>query len=279
MNARRLSIVTLFCLLASVFAGITPVAAQGSRSEAVTASAYCQAGSKISITLRNTFGLPIVVTSVNGFAPAADLNLAFIDSNWTPTLERTIQNGDWVVLESTSGSEFGGAIVVTTAGVLMPTCDGRTVGLWDDPGQLPRTDGEAQYQAIAIAAMTIGRLESVRDYSALYELLHPDVRAHVPYAGISCWYEGVYGTPDDWKDSVFGTSVDDITMIDGWVWPAGNVTYDNVAEVTTTQRIGTMSDSSDVRSTSHLVQSGGVWRWFFGTKVDSINQLYKTCGL
>jgi hypothetical protein len=297
MNARRFSLLTLVCLVASLLAQVAgsqmagAVASQTDRTRSVTATAFCRESSgttptQMTVTVTNDFGLPIIISYVGGFTTGAALNPSFLpQTSTTPELSRTIEDGTWIALQSvydaigTNGVQYGGSLVVTTAGVLMPMCDGERVGLMDDPGVMPRTDSEAEYSAIAIATMTLGRLESLRAYEALYSLLHPDVQGLVSFSAMACWYAGELGVPGQWKDSVFSTSFEDAQMISDWTWISANITYDRAAEVNYTQRIGTMSSSDEVEAEIHLVDVDGVWRWFFGNRVNSLNHLDTNCGL
>ncbi|MGH2551261.1 MAG: hypothetical protein ACRDHN_17885, partial [Thermomicrobiales bacterium] len=113
---------------------------------------------------------------------------------------------------------------------------------------------------------------------ALYALLHPDAQAVVSFEAVSCWYVDQYGLPDSWKASVFSTNVQKITLGE-WTYAVTGDTYDTAAEVTFSQKIGTLSKSSLVDGVEHLVPFEGQYRWFFGLDAAAVAAQPDTCDL
>ena len=267
--------------------GTTTVLAQrGAGTEQVRASVRCD-GSAMTVTIDNAFWNSITVGYIGAFTTGQALNPTFYWTETDPALRVRIdaddrQTIDATVMERMDGGSgtVQGALIVTTAGVLMPFCDDGFSGLLDDPGDAPADITDATTILVDAAALTIGRLESLRAYDALYALLHPDVQALVPPAALACWYADQYGTADRWKDSVFSTQVEDVATVNDWEWIAGGITYDQAVEVTYTQEIGTLTSSSrSVEGTMHFVAVDQEYRWFFGNRVDSLNHLDTNCGL
>lgn len=273
-----------FVLLSGCWPSIPSTSAQpAAGADQVRASVHCD-GSALTITIENDFWNSIGIAYVTAFGGPA--NPIFLWTETDPALRVRIEKGDWRAIEATvmeqptrKSGPVVGALVVTTAGVLMPACDGGEVGLMDSPGESPADINAASDSLVALAMLTIGRLESLRAWDALYALLHPDVQDRVPPVALACWYAGTYGTADNWKDSVINTKVDAIATADNWDWIAGGITYDQAVEVTYTQTIGTLTSSHPVEATMHFVQVDQEYRWFFGNRVDSLNHLDTDCGL
>ena len=195
------------------------------------------------------------------------------------TRTRTVEDGDRLTITVTWNDlprqgEFGAALVVTSAGILMPMCDGREVGL-----NRPLGFDAANDEVLAtIAAETIGALEMWRAYPALYALLHPDAQALISFETIACWYADQFGLPSDWKEGVFQTTVIDVTF-NPWTWSVNGEEYAGAVAITYQQQIGTMARTEAVESTMHLVPEAGQYRWFFGSSLDSIEALPTDCDL
>lgn len=250
--------------------------------EQVRAMVHCD-GATLTITVDNQFWNSIAVRYVAAFSGPVNPYFFWTESDTDPGTR--IDKGAWRAIEATvmesptrvSGPVVG-AMIVTTAGVLMPTCDGGYSALMDDPGDTPADIVDANRILDTAAMMTIGRLESLRAWDALYALLHPDVQAHVPPAALACWYADQYGTRDAPKESVQSTTVDAITAVPEWEWIAGGITYRQAIQVDYTQTIGTLMDSHEESGTMHFVEIDGEPYWFFGNRVNSLNHLDTECG-
>jgi hypothetical protein len=280
--------VGLIALLISLC--LTPgAAAQSPRM--VSASARCfDAGTsgqpEVEVTVTNQTGKPLTVSYVHGFttsqafvpmvrteAPAPFAPVVVADGA-TETLR-----APWDDLGDPPGY-IGGALVVTSAGALVPGCSDRPVDADERLlGPAPTSDEEARQEAASIAVQTLGQLESWRAYPALYLLLHPDAQTEVPFATLACWYAEQYGVSEDpLVTLVFANEVDSVTF-DSWTWAVNGTTYPLAAEVEYRQTSGTIAKSAEVAATLHLVEVDGQWRWFFGESQEALTALPTDCDL
>lgn len=250
--------------------------------EQVRAMVHCD-GATLTVTVDNQFWNSVAIRYIAAFG--GPVNPYFFWTESDVELGTRIDKGtrwsiELTVMESPTrdSGPVVGTMVVTSAGVLMPTCDGGYSPLMDDPGNTPADIVDANRILTTAAMITIGRLESLRAWDALYALLHPDVQALIAPAALACWYADQYGTRDDPKESVQATEVDAIGTVSDWEWIAGGITYRQAIQVDYTQTIGTLMESREETGTMHFVEIDGEPHWFFGNRVDSLNHLDTTCG-
>ena len=280
----------LVCLIIILPQTGSPALAQ-TAGRTVTATARCvewseSAPAHVEVALTNNSGLPISLSYLHGWTTGQALNPTFLMRDPGETVSHSIQDGDTIVLQAPwddlrrHEGDAGMAIVVTSAGVLMPFCDGREAGLERPLGPKPTNGQEAVTELATIATETIGVLETWRAYPALYALLHPDAQAEISFRKLACWYADQYGIPSTWKQGVFSTKVLDVSL-GLWTWGVNGKEYGNAAEVTYEQEIGTMSKSSPVTSVAHMVsdQGDGQFRWFIGLSSDEIAAQTESCNL
>jgi hypothetical protein len=288
MHRKALEVLLLVpCLVGSAFGGLAPAAAQSS-GRSVTATAECVTVSQvdegsIEVTVANEAGMPVTVTYVEPFITGQAFSPEWTMTDPGATRTRTVEGGDRLTLTVTWNDivrqgEIGAALVVTSTGALMPMCDGKEVGLTRPLGPEPDSDDEADKELATIAVETIGALEMWRAYPALYALLHPDAQDLIPFEAIACWYAGQFGLPAKWKDTVFSTTVLDVSF-DDWTWSVNGEEYADAAGIAYEQEIGTMASAETVESSMHLVLEDGQYLWFFGSSLDSIESLPTTCDL
>ena len=282
----------LAILLAALARLTVPAAAQAER--AITATASCEPSSPsqeatVTVKVRNNSGIPLRIVYVEGFSspqslqvrtdfepPAGDLLSVEVQDR-----ESAQVTGEWDEPREGEQGYVGGAIVVTTLGVLLPICSDRPID-GDEltfSGPAPdNTDSVIEAETTAMA-VTLGQLEGWRAYSALYALLHPDVQELVSFEKMACFYVAEYGTAQEPTDIViFSTAVRELS-IGSWTWSGNGTTYELSAAYGYVQQIGTLAASSNVVGTAHLVQADGVWRWFFGVSPESIASMSETCGI
>lgn len=280
--------------LAQPFVATAPVRAAGQRT--VTASVACarvigEASGlpKIEATIKNRTGAPLRIGYLRAFGTAQNLEggvtgLAMSASATEETI--TVEDGQTRRLPV----EWGGvalkrsdaivALIVTNAGLLLPGCgeqEPRTLTL---PADAPADDQAATAEAVTRGAETIGQLESLRAYPALYALMHPDGRAAVSVEAMSCWYLGQFGppvTPD--TPAIISTTVESVRIVD-WTWGVNGKVYPGAAEVKQSQEIGVPPKGGEVQTaTIHLVEEDGIWRWFFGSTPDGVAGLTESCDI
>src|SRR5262249_11889752 len=138
---------------------------------------------------------------------------SFVPNNASRTLR-----APWDEVQSGQGYS-GAALVVTSAGLLMPTCvngagDADRLSL----GPAPSSASATKREAVRIAAETLGKLETWRAYPALYALLHPDVQAEVPFRAVACWYATQHGLPESPAyPGLFSVKVRQVRFAN-WTW-------------------------------------------------------------
>lgn len=288
---RLVRLATLVLILASLTVRVDPAFAQSTRS--VTASATCVSGADdhptVSVHLTNNAGMRIFVSyavsfstpqaiSANGLEglaltespgqtvipiePDAD---AMITAPWAG---RDIRDGEVVV-----------ALVITSEGLLMPSCGSGDAEI-TLASEEPATAGLEGIESASAIASTIGTLESLKAYPALYTLLHPDARALISYDQFACAYAAEFGPPMTGEEkTIYSTTVDNVSFVE-WTWAVNGAAYTEVAEVTYTQEIGVFPANGEMQQfTEHLVRADGIWRFFYGTDAASIDGLTGDCGL
>ena len=177
-----------------------------------------------------------------------------------------------------------GALVVTSAGVLVIPCDpaapGQPVTKSLTLGPTPTSDEERRREGARIAAESLGQLESLYAFDALYALLHPDAQAAVSFEALGCWYLDEYA-PVTTPGAVTVTGL----TFGPWQWSAGNSFYPEAAEIAFRQRFETGSGGpggpqvEERAGVEHLSFANGQWRWFFGGSQTWLNSLRTDCGV
>ena len=275
--------------------GLAPVTVWAQAEERqVTATADCLQGSVdrdplVRVEVRNESGIPLRVIAVDGFSTGQVYRPSFSAGPADDVLDLEVADGDRIAIDARwsgkAGGDgeglIGGAVVVTSLGVMTTTCSDRPA----DAGQLvltdpsPRTAQERQLQDARSMAETIGRLESWRAYPLLFALLHPDAQDAVGFDKLQCWYVGEYGLPSQPDERlVFSTTVS-VAEVEPWTWEVSEDTYEVAVSYDYEQEVGTIAETETVTGTAHLAQEDGVWRWFFGTSQDAIDDLPRTCGV
>jgi hypothetical protein len=241
------------------------------------------------VTVSNRSGVPLRVIAVDGFSTGQIYRPSFSAGPVDELLAVAIPDGERVAVDARwsgkAGGDgeglVGGAVVVTSLGVLTATCGDRPA----DAGELvvtdppPRTAQEARLQEARAMAETLGQLESWRAYPLLFALLHPDAQEAVGFDRLQCWYVGEYGLPSEPDERlVFSTTVA-AAVVEPWTWEVSGETYEVAVAYDYEQEVGTVAETETVSGTAHLAQEDGVWRWFFGASRDAIDALPRTCGV
>jgi uncharacterized membrane protein len=127
----------------------------------------------------------------------------------------------------------------------------------------------AQSETAVIArALEISRLESRKQFSALYDLMHPDAQPLIPREVVIGWYnEFLSGST-----RVEELTVTNVAFID-WTWQVTGVTYPGTAEVSFTQPIIRDGITTQMVDVVRLVPvAGDDYRWFFGRNSEFVNE-------
>jgi hypothetical protein len=296
MLGRRLfgSLLLTFTMLASSLLGSgTAVAADGR---------YVSAGAECVRVIDGTNGLPKVEVTIENHS-ALTLHVAYVRSLGSsrdsepgltglrleqPEIDSVIEvpDGESVALEAAwaggdlKRSDAVVALVVTSAGAFLPSCEDKEPQKMTYDGAAPEGDRAEAEESARVGAATIGQLESWRAYPALYALLHPDAREAVPFETMACWYAGQFGPPvTKTTPTIFSTEIDKVSW-EPWTWPVAGATYEESAAISYSQAIGTSkADAKSVNASMHMVRVDGIWRWFFGGSAEGVARLPTKCDL
>lgn len=116
----------------------------------------------------------------------------------------------------------------------------------------------------AQVAVELSYLESIGDFNALYDRIHPDAHALVPRAAVIGWYQNEFYP--------LGPGVATVTGVRfvQWTWPVNGSTYSYTAEVSFVQPF---ADGTVLEDVVRLVQDDlGEWRWFFGRSREFVEE-------
>jgi hypothetical protein len=276
--------------LAAALGPLAAAPAAATEVRTVTASARCIEAdgddpARVEAIIENQSGLPITLSYVHGFTTGRALSPRFLQTDPGPQPVYTIEHNDRMIVYAgwddlrRSAGDVGGAVVVTSGGVLLPLCGERTEAQLTEPlPRLPRTSREAEEQAATLAMLAIGWLEGWHAYPALYAIMHPDAQAEVPFEAMACWYVDTYGLPGRANDkTVFRTDVTEVAFGD-WEWAVNGETY-LAAAVSYRQEVGTAAEQEEIEGTAHLVEEDGQYRWFFGISRASLDAQRTDCDL
>lgn len=295
MVRRSLVALALLALLAALPPAGTARAQSGER-RTVTASADCQRVMgetsglpRVEVTIKNRSGAPVRIGYLRAFGSAPDradgvTGLAMTAFETSETI--TVDDGQTQRFEAAWGgvelkrSDEIVALVATSAGLLLPTCDAEEPETLTLPKEAPEDDAAARVEAVTLGAAMIGQLEALRAYPALYALMHADGREAVSFEAMSCWYLPQFGPPvDDETVAIGATTVDEVRFLD-WTWGVNGRAYPDAAEVDQTQEIGPVGGNAEAsESTIHLVEEDGIWRWFFGSTAEGVAGLSDSCDI
>ena len=297
---RRNPSLSLACLLSfalgAAVAVMHPDGAAAQSGRTIQISATCLTGQTsaadpaVEVTIENDADLRVYVPYAGAFPSAQAIGPGgfpgLVQEAPERTTVETVADGDtltievpWVGARIRQG-DIEVAVVVTSAGVALPSCGDARPTTLTLPAQTPRTSGEEGAESATIAAETIGQLESGLAYPALYALLHPDAQTLIPFEGVACWYAERFGPPVEREtDVICSTRVDDVTFVE-WTWGGNGETYSPTAEIVYTQEIGpSPAGGEPVQATEHLVRENGFWRWFFGGSPEALSGQTTECGL
>ncbi|MBA2278113.1 MAG: hypothetical protein H0W06_10155 [Chloroflexia bacterium] len=130
------------------------------------------------------------------------------------------------------------------------------------PGAARQSDFEILETEAADQAIELSRLETNGEYGTLYDQMHLDSQAIIPPQVVSGWYADEFAPRQ--PDVI--TAVTDVQIIP-WTWTLNDKSYPETAEITFEQPFG----DEIVTDTIHLVKERGMWRWFYGVSLDSVN--------
>lgn len=117
------------------------------------------------------------------------------------------------------------------------------------------------------AVREFSQLESQRDFTALYEHMHPDARAVVPRSVVEGWYSAFFANREAQEAEITDTQAE------AWTWGVTGTVYDNAVTVRFIQPYVIDGVAEDVTGEVHVVPfADGRWGWFFGVSQAFLNE-------
>jgi predicted metalloprotease len=125
----------------------------------------------------------------------------------------------------------------------------------------------------AATATEILRLAGERKFNAMYDYMHPDAMAVVPRSAAVGVFTDVYAEAQAGQAQITG-----VEMVP-WTWRVTGTKYPYAAKISFVQPIvDENSQQTWLEDDMYLVQSGGEWRWFFGSSAEAVQQAIETYG-
>jgi len=125
----------------------------------------------------------------------------------------------------------------------------------------------------AATATEILRLAGERKFNAMYDYMHPDAMAVVPRSAAVGVFTDVYAEAQAGQAQITG-----VEMVP-WTWGVTGTQYPYAAKISFVQPIvDENSQQTWLEDDMYLVQSGGEWRWFFGSSAEAVQQAIETYG-
>ncbi|MEA2596175.1 MAG: uncharacterized protein QOF01_2644 [Thermomicrobiales bacterium] len=120
-------------------------------------------------------------------------------------------------------------------------------------------DQEADLREAVATAQEIFRLAAEGKYNAMYDRIHPDAHAVVPRAAAVGTFAELYAIAQAGR-----AQITDARMV-SWTYPVTGQTYPYAAEISFEQSYVEKGEEKVLQDRMYLVESGGEWRWFFGS--------------
>ena len=127
--------------------------------------------------------------------------------------------------------------------------------------------------AAAATAAEILRLAGERKFNNMYDYMHPDAMAVVPRAAAVGTFTDVYATVQAGQAQIVGVEMAP------WTWGVTGQRYSNAAKVSFVQPYVDENNAQQwLEDDMYLVNSGGEWRWFFGSTAAAVQEAIATYG-
>lgn len=143
------------------------------------------------------------------------------------------------------------------------------------PGAVAQTEGDPNRDRAnaAATAAEILRLAGERKFNAMYDFMHPDAMAVVPRAAAVGVFTDVYEEAQAGQAQIVGVE------LAPWTWGVTGTEYPYAARVSFVQPfVDENNEQSWLEDDMYLVQSGGEWRWFFGSSPELVAEAIATYG-
>ena len=139
--------------------------------------------------------------------------------------------------------------------------------------QEPEDDVNRDRANAAATATEILRLAGERKFNAMYDYMHPDAMAVVPRAAAVGTFTDVYAEAQAGQAQITG-----VEMVP-WTWGVTGTEYPYAARVSFVQPfVDENNQQTWLEDDMYLVESGGEWRWFFGSSAETVQQAIETYG-
>ena len=125
----------------------------------------------------------------------------------------------------------------------------------------------------AATATEIFRMASDRKFNTMYDYMHPDAMAVVPRAAAIGTFTDVYAEAQAGQAQITGVGMT------RWRWGVTGVEYPYAARISFVQPfVDENNQQTWLEDEMYLVESGGEWRWFFGSSAEMVQQAVETYG-
>jgi predicted metalloprotease len=134
-------------------------------------------------------------------------------------------------------------------------------------------DAERDIAEAGATADELFMLAADRKFNAIYDRIHPDAQAIVPRAAAVGAFTDIYEAAQAGR-----AEIQDV-QIGAWTWGVTEQTYDYAAQVRFVQPfVDENGHESLLEDRMYLVESGGEWRWFFGSNPDFVAEVIAQYG-
>ena len=139
--------------------------------------------------------------------------------------------------------------------------------------QEPGDDVNRDRANAAATATEILRLAGERKFNTMYDYMHPDAMAVVPRAAAVGTFTDVYTEAQAGQAQITG-----VEMVP-WTWGVTGTEYPYAARISFVQPfVDENNQQTWLEDDMYLVESGGEWRWFFGSNAETVQQAIETYG-
>jgi uncharacterized protein len=133
------------------------------------------------------------------------------------------------------------------------------------PAAAQERDANRDRANAAATASEILRLAGERKFNAMYDYIHPDAMAVVPRAAAVGAFTAIYEEAQAGEAQIVG-----VEMVP-WTWGVTGQEYPYAAKVSFVQPFVDENNQQDwLEDDMYLVESGGEWRWFFGSSAQAV---------
>lgn len=142
---------------------------------------------------------------------------------------------------------------------------GTLLGPWAMPATAQERDVNRDRASAAATASEILRLAGERKFNAMYDYIHPDAMAVVPRAAAVGAFTAIYEEAQAGQAEIVGVEMTP------WTWGVTGQEYPYAAKVSFIQPFVDENNQQDwLEDDMYLVNSGGEWRWFFGSSAQTV---------